>query len=641
MNNEQLEINNYQLEMRNVSKRSGSANVKSTNNKIAHCSFLITYYFFHFSFFILLGCWNPLSPSQQQIPPGKGAFSLSVDNARTILPDTTITSFQAFTLEFTGMETLSVDRTNANISTPINLQAGTYSLTVTAYMDTAKAKPAAAGSLTGIVITAGQVTNRTIPLTAFGMTAGKGVFSWNIDFPDGLSEVKMSIWPIPFESLTLTPIQTLYFKGGSSQVNKTDSVELNSGMYRVIFTLIKNYNTQTVIWRDYIHVYQNMTSVFNYIFTEAHFNNITYTVTFVYNDGTTGDLLRYRLHGEAMDAPVSPSRPGYIFDSWYTDNGSFQNKYVFSTALTGDLRLYAKWNPISYTVAYNKGEPGATGTTATSSHNYDEPKPLTANGYFYTGYTFVGWARTEGSTVEFTNGHSVVNLTSENNATVTLYARWGTQQYYVEYNKNSDEAEGTMTASTFSLGIKQDLEENTFTRTGYTFAGWAKTSGGSVEFEDKQAVLDLAGSAGATVKLYAKWTVHTLTINYANGGGTGSAPSSPKFAVYGDNVIMPDNTYSRTGYTFAGWEVLGAGSIPNTHAAGEIVAVADLSTAIKTSNASITLTAKWTANTLSIATLTVVVMAQRLLNLHQRLTVLLSPCLAIHIHILDIHLRVG
>jgi len=549
----------------------------------------------------VFGCNDPSNLVNQHIlklPPGKGAFSLSIDGARTILPDTTITSFQVYKLEFTGTETLNTDRTNSDLSAPIYLQAGTYNLTVTAYMDTEKTKPAAAGTLTGIVITAGQVTNCTIPLTALGMTAGKGVFSWNIDFPDGLIEVNMKITPV--DRLTGTPEQTLYFKGGSSQVNKIDSVDLNSGMYRVLFTLIKNDNTKTVFWRDVVHVYQNMTSVFNYTFTEVHFNNIRYTVTFVYNDGTTGDSPLDRFHGETVNAPTSPFRTGYIFDGWYTDDESFLNKYVFSTALTGDLKLYAKWNLINYTVVYNKGVSGATGSTANSSHTYDEPKPLTANGYFYTGNTFVGWAKTEGGTVEFTDEQSVVNLTTENNATVMLYARWGTKKYYINYDKNSDEAIGDMTTSTFFLDIEQDLKENSFIRTGYMFAGWAMTSDGSMKFTDKEAVLDLVDSVGATVTLYAKWTVHKLSINYASGGGTGTAPNSTISADYGTNVTMPDNTYTYIGHTFAGWEVSGAGSIEGIYNAKAIVAVKDLSTAIKTDNASITLTAKWTAHILSI-----------------------------------------
>jgi hypothetical protein len=295
---------------------------------------------------IMVKLLEPLAPSQQQLSPGKGAFSLSIDGAKTILPDTTIDSLQVYTLEFTGTETLSIDRTNANLSTPINLQAGTYSLIVTAYMDTAKAKPAAVGSLTGIVITAGQITNRTIPLTALGMTAGKGVFSWNIDFPDGLSEVKMNITPV--DGSTGTPEQTLYFIGGSSQVNRIGSVDLNSGMYRIAFTLIKNENTQTVIWQDVVHVYQNMTSVFNYTFTEEHFNK--YTVTFNKNntdlDSTEANpqTKTVTFPATTIDAlPTEPMWTSYTFVSWNTQADGSGTTYVQTTTVSSNITVYAQW----------------------------------------------------------------------------------------------------------------------------------------------------------------------------------------------------------------------------------------------------------------------------------------------------------
>jgi len=308
---------------------------------------------FVYALIFVFGCKEPFSEIQHnELQPGMGAFSLSVDNARTILPNTTIDSFQVFTLNFTGTETLSVDRTKATRSDPVNLKAGNYSLTVTAYMDTAKTKPAASGSLSGIIIEEGKTTTNTIPLTPLGMTAGKGTFSWNIDFPTGLSKASMKITPV--NTATGTAEQTLYFTGGAPQVNKTDSVELNSGVYRVVFTLVKDANTQAFTWRDAVHVYQNMTSVFNYTFSEKHFNNIKYTVTFVYNDGTTPDSMVNCLHGEKVKVPASPTRTGYTFDGWYTDNNSFLNKWDFDTALIGDIPLYAKWkqDPVYY--VYNE-----------------------------------------------------------------------------------------------------------------------------------------------------------------------------------------------------------------------------------------------------------------------------------------------
>jgi uncharacterized repeat protein (TIGR02543 family) len=59
---------------------------------------------------------------------------------------------------------------------------------------------------------------------------------------------------------------------------------------------------------------------------------------------------------------------------------------------------------------------------------------------------------------------------------------------------------------------------------------------------------------------------------------------------------MPANPYARAGYTFAGWAVSGFGSIIGIHTAGASVPVSNLSTAINTGNAGITLTATWLAD---------------------------------------------
>jgi hypothetical protein len=309
---------------------------------------ILSMFIFICAFLFISGCENNFNPvHHNNIPPGMGSFSLAIDSAagaRTILPNTTIDSFQVYTLEFTGADTVSVDRTNADLSQPVNLTAGSYNLTVTAYMDMAKTKPAASRTVTGITIAADETITRTVSLVPLGMTTGKGTFNWNIDFPDGLSEASLQITPV--NTVTGTAEQTFYFIGGNPQKNKIDSVALNSGVYRVVFTLKRNTDTQTVTWRDAVHVYQNLTSVFPYTFTEAHFNNIKYTVTFNYNDGTPPDLIVDRLHGETVQAPPPPSRALGTFDGWYVNaQYPYAYKWDFNTALTGDMILYARWIP--------------------------------------------------------------------------------------------------------------------------------------------------------------------------------------------------------------------------------------------------------------------------------------------------------
>ena len=47
-------------------------------------------------------------------------------------------------------------------------------------------------------------------------------------------------------------------------------------------------------------------------------------------------------HGLTVAKPKEPVNGGYIFDGWYTDK-TFRHRYDFSTPLTEDITIYAKW----------------------------------------------------------------------------------------------------------------------------------------------------------------------------------------------------------------------------------------------------------------------------------------------------------
>lgn len=53
--------------------------------------------------------------------------------------------------------------------------------------------------------------------------------------------------------------------------------------------------------------------------------------------------------GEKAAEPVAPERKGYTFDGWYDSAGT---KYDFTTAVTGNLELYAKWTAKKITVNF-------------------------------------------------------------------------------------------------------------------------------------------------------------------------------------------------------------------------------------------------------------------------------------------------
>ena len=129
-------------------------------------------------------------------------------------------------------------------------------------------------------------------------------------------------------------------------------------------------------------------------------------------------------HGTVLNAPTAPeNKTGYHFDHW--ENDADHSTFTFGNPVTGPLTIRAVYAPNAYTVKYDKNAASASGTTADSAHVYDQSRALTANGYTNPGSYFAGWSRTAGgTTVDLNDGDNVLNLTTQNNGTVTLYAIW-------------------------------------------------------------------------------------------------------------------------------------------------------------------------------------------------------------------------
>ena len=132
--------------------------------------------------------------------------------------------------------------------------------------------------------------------------------------------------------------------------------------------------------------------------------------------------------------------------------------------------------------------------TATKKITYDStygtlPTPTRTN------YKFVGWYtnKTAGKKVEST---TVVKATSS----YTMYARWEGTAYKITFNTNG--GTGTMTSQSGNYNSKVQLNENKFTRSGYSFAGWNTKKDGTGTSYSNKATITITGN----IILYAKWT---------------------------------------------------------------------------------------------------------------------------------------
>lgn len=131
---------------------------------------------------------------------------------------------------------------------------------------------------------------------------------------------------------------------------------------------------------------------------------------------------------ETINAPVNPTRDGYIFDGWYT-NEHYDTKWNFTTdKVISNLILYAKWARQTYSVHFESNGGSEVNGIVDVQHDsiISEPANITKS-----GYVFAGWFKDSQCTEKW--NFATDRVTSN----VTLYAGWSVG---LEYRLNADQA---------------------------------------------------------------------------------------------------------------------------------------------------------------------------------------------------------
>ncbi len=181
--------------------------------------------------------------------------------------------------------------------------------------------------------------------------------------------------------------------------------------------------------------------------------------------------------------------------------------------------------------------------------DYNVTVTLRENAFTRVGHTFRGWSTEAEGPVVYADGAEVVNLTELADQEVPLYALWQANSYTIAYNANG--GEGAMASTPATYGESLQLPASLFTRTGYTFAGWATEAAGEVVYPDSAEVENLTAELNGTITLYALWQANTYTIAYDANGGTGEMEGT--LADYNATVTLRENAFTRVGCAFVGW----------------------------------------------------------------------------------------
>lgn len=295
----------------------------------------------------------------------------------------------------------------------------------------------------------------------------------------------------------------------------------------------------------------------------------SYTVLYEYNGADGGNSTTssaYTTGDPAVTLPV-PARTGYTFSGWF-ESATFAGSSLGATYTTSQNRtVYAKWTAINYRIIYNPDivVSGNTisptsGSVPTNNTNYNigQTGPIASNfgSLARTGYTFAGWVTSIDGTGNPKNSGDTVTFGAAN---VNLYPQWTANTYSISYNLNGGSGSLSGAPTTWTVGTSNvTLPSSGFTKTGYDFAGWARSQGGT-------AVNNSFNNIG-DVTLYALWNIKTINYSFDKGTAAGLTiagwPANSS-STFGTNIALPNLsgtivTISSQSFMFFGWKHAGS-----------------------------------------------------------------------------------
>ena len=194
-------------------------------------------------------------------------------------------------------------------------------------------------------------------------------------------------------------------------------------------------------------------------------------VTFQSNGGTPVDSVTGTKSTFKVTEPTAPTREGYTFSGWYTDEDCTQ-KFDFNTTVVRHMTLYAGWTPVTYTVHFDLagGQGSIEDQTVQHGKTAAEPAAPTKEEYNFAGWMYNGepWSfttpitqGTETATLnvaditDLKKGDKPSSLTMSDGSVITFDANGGTAEF---------------SQKTIIAGNSVILPDAT--REGYTFDGW-------------------------------------------------------------------------------------------------------------------------------------------------------------------------
>ena len=181
-----------------------------------------------------------------------------------------------------------------------------------------------------------------------------------------------------------------------------------------------------------------------------------------------------------------------------------------------------------------------------------------------------------------TTSEWTTNADGKISRTVTKKCQYcGYQEDITEYQGkltyDANNGEGTVDSATGVAGESVTVAENGFTRNDYTFTGWntqADGKGTAYKPGDNFTLTD------EDTVLYAQWSKNApaqVNVSYDANGGTGTMESIT--GDVGSKIVIAQNGFARSGYTFTGWNTQADGK-GTAYKAGDSFTLTDKDTVL-------------------------------------------------------------
>lgn len=192
-----------------------------------------------------------------------------------------------------------------------------------------------------------------------------------------------------------------------------------------------------------------------------------YNVSLNANGGSIGTSTIQIAYNSLYGIIPEPTRTGYTFDGWYYNNDLIEDTTVMQKDY--DHEIKAKWTPINYRIRYNLD--GGSMSSQVTSYNIETPT-FTLPSPSKSGYTFIGWTGSNGSTP---NKNVTIEKGSIGDKEYTANYTYDT--YSISYNLDGGNASGLR----YNYTIDDSFTLPTPWRNGYDFVGWTGSNGSTAQ----------------------------------------------------------------------------------------------------------------------------------------------------------------